>query len=88
MIKYHSGLTGGSLRSIQSPWEVHLKSLRRDFLKIGQGRSGGVRVPEVGQRVVKNEFDFFENVKKWISDMVEYDVRRLPPDTLRLRKRL
>ena len=87
MIEYHSGLTGGSLRSIQSPWEVHLKSLRRD--EIGQGRSGRVRVPEVGQRVVKNEFDFFEKCQEMdFNVMVEYDVRRLPPDTLRLRKRL
>ena len=42
--------------------EVHLKSLRRD--EIGQGRSGGVRVPEVGQRESKMSLTFVEKCQE------------------------
>ena len=46
----------------------------------------GVGVPQGGYGVVKNEYENFENVKKWISAIVEYDVVRLSPATLRPQK--
>ena len=78
MIKYCLWLTGGSLRSILSPREVHLKSPRRG--EGGQGRSGGGRViyqEELEDSAKKMSLKILK-CQKWISGMVEYDFVAYP----------